>query len=74
MELNNIFARLLIVVGIFLIILGIALLIAPKIKFLGNLPGDIKIKKDNFTFYFPLATCILLSLLLTIILNLLVRR
>ncbi len=74
MEFNNILAKLLIIIGVFLIVLGIVLLVAPKIKFLGTLPGDIKIKKDNFTFYFPLATCILLSLLLTIILNLLVRR
>jgi hypothetical protein len=45
-----------------------------KIPFIGKLPGDIHFKKGNFTFYFPITTCILLSILLSIILTLLGRR
>lgn len=40
-----------------------------KIPGVGKLPGDIFIKKGNFSFYFPLATCVLISLFLTLILN-----
>ncbi len=39
-----------------------------KLKWLGKLPGDIRIERDNFQFYFPLATCIVVSLLITLIL------
>ncbi|HEX68501.1 MAG TPA: DUF2905 domain-containing protein, partial [bacterium] len=45
-----------------------------KIPGFGKLPGDILIKKKNFTFYFPLATCLILSILLTLILNLIFRK
>ncbi len=47
--------------------LGVLLLFSDKIPWLGRLPGDISIKRENFTFYFPLTTCILLSLLLSLI-------
>lgn len=53
-------------VGIFLVIIGVALwLFGDKLSWLGNLPGDIKIKRDNFSFYFPVTTMILLSVLLS---------
>ncbi|WP_200870721.1 DUF2905 family protein [Thermodesulfobacterium commune] len=68
------FGKFLVLLGICLILLGIFISILPKIPYIGKLPGDIYIKKDNFTFYFPLATCILISILLTIILNLLFRK
>ncbi len=68
------FGKFLVLLGICLILLGIFISILPKIPYIGKLPGDIYIKKDNFTFYFPLATSILISLLLTIILNLLFRK
>lgn len=64
----------LIIFGIILLIVGILLVYTPKIPFLGKLPGDIFIKKDGFTFYAPLATSILLSILLTILANLFFRR
>ncbi|MCD6386419.1 DUF2905 domain-containing protein [Candidatus Sumerlaeota bacterium] len=73
-EFNTLFGKLFIFLGILLIVVGVFFLFGSKIKFFGHLPGDIKIKKDNFTFYFPLMTCILLSILLTIILNLIIRR
>jgi len=61
-------ARVLISLGIFLVIVGLMLLAIGKIPWMGKLPGDILIRKGNFTFYFPLATCILISLILTIFL------
>lgn len=53
--------------GFVMVAVGSILLVSQKIPFGGKLPGDILIKKDNFTFYFPLATCILISLVFTII-------
>lgn len=62
--------RLLIVLGTILILIGVAVSLAPKIPWLGQLPGDIFIKGERFSFYFPLATCILLSLILSLVLYL----
>jgi hypothetical protein len=66
--------KFLIILGIIVVALGGLLLLSGKIPWLGRLPGDIVIHKKNFTFYFPLATSILLSLLLTLIFWLLRRR
>ena len=65
--------RLLIVVGIVLIVLGLLLSYSNVFSFLklGRLPGDIAIKRDNFRFYFPITTSILLSLILTLVVYLL---
>jgi len=68
------FAKILIFFGLILILLGFFFILIEKIPYLGKLPGDIYIKKGNFVFYFPLATSIILSILLTIILNLISRR
>ena len=54
-------------IGIVLIIIGILMTVAGKIPGFGKLPGDIFIKKENFSFYFPLTTCILLSIVLSAI-------
>lgn len=63
--------KLLIVVGIALVIIGVLVSLAGKIPYLGKLPpGDIRIEKKHVSFYFPIATCLLLSIILTIILNL----
>ena len=61
----------LIIIGIIIFVVGIILSFAGKIPFLGKLPGDIYIKKGNYTLYFPLATSILLSLIVSLILWLL---
>lgn len=45
--------------------IGVIWLVAPSIPWLGKLPGDIAVERPNFRFYFPIATCVLLSLLLT---------
>ena len=61
--------RTLIVVGLGLIVLGLLVSLAGRLPFrLGRLPGDIYIHGKNTTFYFPLATCILLSILLSLVL------
>jgi hypothetical protein len=61
--------RLLIVLGIVLVVLGLILTYSGFFSFLrlGRLPGDIVYKRQNFSFYFPITTCILLSLLLTLV-------
>ncbi|OAQ21792.1 hypothetical protein TDIS_0310 [Thermosulfurimonas dismutans] len=66
-------AKMLIFFGLFLVLVGLLTLALPKISSWPRLPGDILIRKGNFTFYFPLATCLLLSLLLTLIFSLLKR-
>ena len=63
-------ARLLMIVGAILLALGLVLWLGPKIPWLGKLPGDITYKRDNFTVYFPLGTCILISIILSLILYL----
>jgi len=65
--------RLLLVLGGVLVVLGLVLTLAGRAPWLGRLPGDLVYRRGNATFYFPLATSILLSLLLTAILWL-VRR
>jgi Protein of unknown function (DUF2905) len=63
-------AKTMILIGAVLVVLGLVLLLFQKTPFLGKLPGDILIKKENFTFYFPLATSIILSVILSLILYL----
>lgn len=55
----------LIVIGILIVGIGLVWLVAPSMPWLGKLPGDIVIERENFRFYFPIMTCILLSLVLT---------
>jgi len=59
--------KMLIMFGAIMVLVGVVLLAAPKIPWLGKLPGDITYQGKGFTFYFPLATCILLSLVLSLI-------
>jgi len=59
--------KFLIIFGIIIIAIGSVLLLSGKIPFPGRLPGDIMVQKKNFTFYFPLATSIVLSLILTLL-------
>jgi len=53
--------------GILIILIGLFVAFGPKIPYLGRLPGDIIIHRGNFHFYFPIVTCILISLILTFI-------
>ena len=66
--------KFLILLGLIVTAIGGLLLVSGKIPWLGRLPGDILIQKKNFTFYFPLATGILLSLILTLLFWLFGRR
>lgn len=59
--------KFLLVAGIVLSALGLLLVLGGRMPWLGKLPGDFLIQKRNFTFYFPLATSILISLVLTLI-------
>ena len=62
------FGKMLVVFGLVLVGVGLLLLYGSKIPWLGKLPGDITIRRENFTFYFPLATSIVVSLILTFLL------
>jgi len=59
--------KLLILLGVLIIVIGLLLLVGEKIPWIGRLPGDIVIKREKFTFYFPLATSILISIILTLL-------
>jgi len=67
------FAKLLIIIGLVIAGIGIILLFGGKLG-LGKLPGDILIKKDNFTFYFPIVTSIVISIILTVLFNIFFRK
>ncbi|MBI5603576.1 MAG: DUF2905 domain-containing protein [Deltaproteobacteria bacterium] len=58
--------KILIILGFILVIAGGILLLWPKMPWLGKLPGDIFFKGDKFTFYFPITTSIIISILLTL--------
>ncbi len=62
--------RALIIFGGLLVVAGLVMVFADRIPFLGKLPGDISFKKGNVSFYFPVITCLILSILLTVIVNL----
>ncbi len=59
--------RSLIIIGGVLVVIGLMVSFAPRLPWLGKLPGDILIKKENFSFYFPFASCILISLILSFV-------
>ena len=66
----NEFAKTLIFFGVALVFLGLLAGLFSKFSGMGRLPGDIYIRKGSFTFYFPFATCLVLSLLLTLVFTL----
>jgi uncharacterized protein YybS (DUF2232 family) len=66
--------RMLVVFGLLIALAGVALVLVGRVPWLGRLPGDVHIQRGNWTFYFPLATSLLLSVVLTLILWLLGRR
>jgi hypothetical protein len=70
----NDLGRMLIVLGVVMVLVGLALLLAGRVPWLGRLPGDISIQRGNWSFYFPLGTSILLSIVLTLLLWLIGRR
>lgn len=66
--------KLLIIAGALLILVGGLMALSGKIPFFGRLPGDIVIQRKNFTFYFPIATGVVISLVLTLIFYLAGKR
>ena len=60
--------RWLIVAGLVLVAAGLLLRLTPRLSWLGHLPGDILVRRESFTFYFPLTTCLLVSLLFSLLL------
>jgi membrane protein implicated in regulation of membrane protease activity len=66
--------KLLIVLGGILIVIGAAIVLGGKLPWLGRLPGDIYLERRNFTFFFPITTSILISVILSVVLYILSRR
>ena len=66
--------KILIIIGVIFILAGLFFLAGGKLTFLGHLPGDIHFSKGNTEFFFPIVSCILVSIIGTIILNIFFRR
>lgn len=60
--------RTLIVLGLLLAVVGVVLVFAGRIPWLGNLPGDISIQRERYSFYFPITTSIIISVILSLVL------
>jgi uncharacterized protein HemY len=59
--------KILVIFGIITVFIGIILIFFDKIPIIGKLPGDIRIEKENFKFYFPITTCIIISVIASLI-------
>ena len=70
----NDIGKILIAFGLLIVLAGVVLVLVGRVPWIGRLPGDIHFQRGNFTFYFPLATSLLLSAVLTLLLYLLGRR
>ena len=66
-------SKMLLAIGLVIAAVGLVLMFAGKVPYLGRLPGDIRIERENLSFSFPIVTCIIVSLTLTLILNLVIR-
>ncbi len=65
--------KLLVIAGLAAVVAGVVLILGPKIPWLGRLPGDLVIRREGFTLFLPLASMIIVSVLLTILVNLFFR-
>ena len=61
--------KVLLLIGGVIVLLGLVLLVVGRVPFLGRLPGDIAVKRGNTAFYVPIVTCLVLSVVLTILVN-----
>lgn len=59
--------------GVFIVVLGLLLMLWGKIPLLGRLPGDMSFQKGNLQFFFPIVTCLVMSAVLTLVVNLVIR-
>jgi len=66
--------RLLLVLGVLIALVGLVLMLVGRVPWLGRLPGDISVQRGNWSFYFPLTTSILISVVLSVLLYLIGRR
>ncbi|PYM78117.1 MAG: DUF2905 domain-containing protein [Candidatus Rokuibacteriota bacterium] len=66
--------KVLVALGLLIALAGVVLMLVGRVPWLGRLPGDIHIERGNFSFYFPLATSLLLSVVLTLLLYIVGRR
>jgi Protein of unknown function (DUF2905) len=62
------FGKILVIVGLLLAILGLIFIFGNKIPFIGKLPGDIAVERRNYSVYFPVTTCIIISIVISFIL------
>lgn len=67
---HSLFGKLFLIIGGLFILVGLALLFLPNIPWLGKLPGDIHYQGKNVNVYFPITTCIIISILLTLLFSL----
>ncbi len=65
--------RALLILGVVLVGVGLVLVLAPKVPFLGRLPGDIRIQRDGVTIYIPIASMVVVSVVLSVLVSLLGR-
>ncbi|MCF8010728.1 MAG: DUF2905 domain-containing protein [Clostridiales bacterium] len=72
-DLNSI-GKSIVIIGLILVLLGGIIMVGGKIGFIGKLPGDMYFEKGNVKFYFPLVTMLLLSFIITVIVNLIFRH
>ena len=66
--------RMLVLLGGIVVVVGLVMMLAPHAPWLGRLPGDILIQRERFTFAFPIVTCLVVSLVLTLLMNLFFRN
>jgi hypothetical protein len=66
--------RALLIIGVILVGVGVVLVLAPRIPFLGRLPGDFRFERDGLTVYVPLGSMIVLSVLVSVVLSLIGRN
>jgi len=65
--------RALVVIGVFITVLGAIMLLTPRVTWLGRLPGDIVIQRDDVTIYIPITTMLIVSVVLSVVLSLISR-
>jgi hypothetical protein len=70
----NDIGKTLVIVGLALVVLGAVFWVGDKTPWFGRLPGDIRVEREHYKLYFPLTTCLLISILLTIVFRLLGKR
>jgi len=71
---GNDVGKALVALGLLIALAGVVLMLVGRVPWLGRLPGDIQFQRGNFSFYFPLATSLLLSVVLTLLLYIVGRR